>query len=217
MTWYEADVTVVFRGVKIQAPDDKIAKMRVGATVSDWAEPNVPLEIDTAEVRVGDMKPIGNDEKWFGPYTRDIAYNLAELFYYADDDDYGDFEDWDEGISRIENEISTVAGVRRMQAYLENAIDQDDFSSSDMDAAREYISELDRLLYYDRDMPSSDFGKSRSVGSKATVRRAAPKSGKTVRSKAPPKKLASKSVPAKPKSKAPAKKAPAKKPATGRH
>lgn len=194
MTEYLQNVVITLHGVVMHGDSQVAAGRYVEYALQDWINNSLPVKADLDEIKVipiGSAKDISADR-------RHLAYELAELFYYSDDERYGTFDEWAEGIDRIEKEISTESGIRSMQGYLQKCIDQDDFGYSDSETARDFIKELSKMLAAQNALKSDSH---RSA--KAPVR----------------KKTASKSVPSK---KTPAKKtssrpkAPAKKPATRR-
>ena len=194
MTKYLQNVVITLHGVVMHGDSQVAAERYVEYALQDWINNSLPVKADLDEIKV---IPIGSAED-ISVDRRHLAYELAELFYYSDDERYGTFDEWAEGIDRIEKEISTESGIRSMQGYLQRCIDQDDFGYSDSETARDFIKELSKMLAAQNALKSDSH---RSA--KAPVR----------------KKTASKSVPSK---KAPAKKtsprskAPAKKPATRR-
>ena len=194
MTKYLQNVVITLHGVVMHGDSQVAAERYVEYALQDWINNSLPVKADLNEIKV---IPIGSAED-ISVDRRHLAYELAELFYYSDDERYGTFDEWAEGIDRIEKEISTESGIRSMQGYLQKCIDQDDFGYSESETARDFIKELSKMLAAQNALKSDSH---RSA--KAPVR----------------KKTASKSVPSK---KTPAKKtssrskAPAKKPATRR-
>ena len=194
MTKYLQNVVITLHGVVMHGDSQVAAERYVEYALQDWINNSLPVKADMNEIKV---IPIGSAED-ISVDRRHLAYELAELFYYSDDERYGTFDEWAEGIDRIEKEISTESGIRSMQGYLQKCIDQDDFGYSDSETARDFIKELSKMLAAQNALKSDSH---RSA--KAPVR----------------KKTTSKSVPSK---KAPAKKTssrpktPAKKPATRR-
>ena len=183
MTKYLQNVVITLHGVVMHGDSQVAAERYVEYALQDWINNSLPVKADLNEIKV---IPIGSAED-ISVDRRHLAYELAELFYYSDDERYGTFDEWAEGIDRIEKEISTESGIRSMQGYLQKCIDQDDFGYSDSETARDFIKELSKMLAAQNALKSDSH---RSA--KAPVR----------------KKTASKSVPSK--------KAPAKKPATRR-
>lgn len=194
MTKYLQNVVITLHGVVMHGDSQVAAERYVEYALQDWINNSLPVKADLNKIKV---IPIGSAED-ISVDRRHLAYELAELFYYSDDERYGTFDEWAEGIDRIEKEISTESGIRSMQGYLQKCIDQDDFGYSESETARDFIKELSKMRAAQNALKSDSH---RSA--KAPVR----------------KKTTSKSVPSK---KAPAKKTssrpktPAKKPATRR-
>lgn len=207
MTKYLQNVVITLHGVVMHGDSQVAAERYLEYALQDWINNSLPVKADLNEIKV---IPIGSAED-ISVDRRHLAYELAELFYYSDDERYGTFDEWAEGIDRIEKEISTESGIMSMQGYLQKCIDQDDFGYSDSETARDFIKELSKMLAAQNALKS---GSQRSV--KTPVRKK-PVSRSAPAKKAPAKRPASKSIPAKAKAKAPAEKAPAKKPATRRH